>query len=404
MNEQTPFWMKGAKAETPYVGPSMSGKTHLLKRVVDALPVGPAVSQAEAEAVDCNGVVVATATVEVLPPEALACINVQGIAISTATQLKAEFRIAFGDAASVLTEAATVQVTDVDQTAEMSKAKALRLRLKAIRCDVENVRKTQKADSLLRGKAIDGAANALKGVIEPAEAWLLEQEQFAERADKLRRGQLHDQRLDALRPFVDVLIYCQGVAVEDLTPEAFDAFLEGAKMQAQVRAETERSEAEALRVQEAARVQRELDNETERLRLKAENDRLQAEQATKDAAAAVERKAAADKQAAVDAENKRLRDEAEKTKKEEADRLAEVERQRLAKVAADKAEAARLAEIERKAASAPDMEKVLAFVAAVRAVPIPQMTSEAGSKFIYTMDYRLKLFADGIIESAKANM
>lgn len=380
-----PFWMKN---------PPMDALTAKPK----PLPLGPAVSQAEAEAV-----VVATA-VEVLPPEALACINVQGIAVSTAAQLKTEFRIAFGDAASVLTEAATVQVTDVDQTAEMAKAKALRLRLKAIRCDVENVRKVQKADSLLRGRAIDGAANALKGVIEPAEAWLLEQEQFAERADKLRRQKLHDQRCEALEPFVDVAMYCQGVTVEDLTPEAFDAFLDGAKIQAQARAETERTEAEARRLEDEARKAKEIEDEAERKRLAAENERLRKEQADKDAAAEVERKAAAAKQAEVDAENKRLRDEADKAKKDEADRLYKAECERIDKERAERVEAARLAEIERKAASAPDMEKVLAFVAAVRAVPVPQMTSEAGKKFISTMDYRLKLFADGIIESAKANM
>lgn len=367
MNEK-PFWMKGAKAATTVVGPPMSGKTSML-------PIGPAVSQAEAEGFDCP--------VEVLPPEALACVNVQGLALATAGQLKAEFRAAFGNAASVLEEAATVQVTDVDQTADMAKAKTLRLRLKAIRCDVEKVRKDQKADSLMRGKVIDGVANALKGVIEPAEAWLLEQEQFAERADKLRRDQLHDQRLDALRPFVDVLAYCQGVAVEDLTPEAFEAFLEGAKMQAQVRAETERSEAEARRIAEESRKAKEIADEAERKRLADENERLRKEQADKDA------------------ENKRLRDEAEKAAKAEADRLYKAECERIDKERAERVEAARLAEIERKAASAPDKEKALAFAAYLRALALPEMSTDKGRELCAMMKMTMGKVADLIESNAK---
>jgi len=390
MNEKTLFWMKGAKSATP---------------VAAALPIGPAVSQAEAEyggpgpaeAVDCAGVVVATATVEVLPPEALACINVTGIALSTATQLKAEFRTAFGDAASVLTEAATVQVTDAGQTAEMAKAKALRLRLKAIRCDVENVRKTQKADSLLRGKAIDGAANALKGVIEPAEAWLLEQEQFAERAEQKRIDALREERRAALAPFIDPSAPPSGVDLAYLSFDVWESLLEGAKLNAQHRAEIAKRE-------EQARIEREEADRAERLRLAQENEQLRKERAEKDAAAEIERKAAAEKQAAVDAENKRLRDEAEKAQRAERERLYKAECERADKERAERVEAARLAEEERKAASAPDKEKALAYVAELRLLPIPVMATEAGKEFSKTMFVSVNEFANRIEKAANERL
>lgn len=374
----------------------MSGKTQLPPA---PLPIGPAVSQSDAE--ECSGAVPQAfnmEAVEVLPPEALACVSVPGIAPATAVQLKAEFRLAFGDAHLVLADAATVSVTDVSQVEEMARAKALRLRLKASRCAIENVRKDQKADSLMRGKAIDGVANALKAAIEPAEAWLLEQEQFAQRVEAKRIDDLRAERRAALAPFLDPAASASSIDLAYLTPAEWDAMLEGAKMQAQVRAETERTEAEARRLAEEARKAKEIEDEAERKRLAEENERLRKAQAEKDAAALAERKAAEAKQAAVDAENRRLREEAEKAKKEEADRLYKAECERIDKERAERVEAARLAEIERKAASAPDKEKALAFAACLRALALPEMSTDKGRELCAMMKMTMGEVAD-IIES-----
>lgn len=335
MSNSRPFWMKTNDTEPT------------------ALPIGPAVSQAEAE-----GDIVCANGIEVLPPEALACINAKGIAFGTASQLKSELMTAFGDAASVLSEAAAIKVTSVDQIAEMAKAKALRLRLKAIRCAVEKVRKELKADSVLRGRAIDGAANAVKGVIEPAEAWLLEQEQFAERIEEQRLADLRKQRAELLAPFVEPQQNSTGatppvIDLADLTPEAFSALLEGYKMQAQIRAETEKTAEAARLAEEATRKAKEVEAEKERQRLKAENDRLQEE-------------------------NRKANAEADRIRKEAADAKEAADRISADKARLEKAEAARLAEIERKAASAPDKEKALAFAASLRVLALPDMASQNG--------------------------
>jgi chemotaxis protein histidine kinase CheA len=397
MNE-TPFWMKGAKADRGAKTPPVAQTEQI--PVAAKMPIGPAVSQAEAEsggevfeALDAKGRVIFSAAIEVLPPEALACVSAQGLAASTAVQLKFEFRAAFANAANVLEQAATVEVTDVGQIKEMARAKELRLQLKSIRCAIENVRKEQKADSLLRGKVIDGMANALKAHIEPAEKYLQEQEEFAVRVEQKRIDDLREERSAALAPFVDPSAPPSGVDLAYLSPDVWESLLEGAKLTAQHR------EAVAKR-EEQARIEREEADRAERQRLAQENERLRKEQAEKDAAAEIERKAAAEKQAAVDAENKRLRDEAEKAQRAERDRLYKEETERIDKERAERVEAARLAEIERKAASAPDKEKALAYLSALRAVPLPVFTSESGKRvsadIVRALEGFCKVIAQGV--------
>src|SRR5437868_2781361 len=62
-----------------------------------------------------------------------------------------------------------LSVTRADQITEMQMARDGRLFLKEKRTEVERTRKTLKEESLREGKAIDGIANVLKGLIEPIE-------------------------------------------------------------------------------------------------------------------------------------------------------------------------------------------------------------------------------------------
>jgi hypothetical protein len=292
-----------------------------------------------------------------LPAEALACINAPGIEAETRTSLRSAFVTMFGTAAHWMAEAAVIRVTDASQVADMARAKEIRLKLKGIRCDGEATRKRLKADSLAKGRAIDGIANVLKDQIEPAEKWLQEQEEFAERQKQKAIDALRIERQALLAPFVtDPVAASQGVDLAYMMPEAFAAMLEGAKMQAEIREHTRRREEEDRQAAEAKRLEQERANEAERKRLQEENARLQAEQRQKDA------------------ENAKLKAEA-----------AEAERQRLAKEqeekAAAEAEAARLAEIASKAASAPDKEKALVFAATLMALAFPEMSSPKGKRF-----------------------
>lgn len=71
-----------------------------------------------------------------------------------------------------------IVVTDESQTHLMAAAKDLRLQVKEKRLAVESQRKSLKEASLRKGKAIDGVANIIKGLIEPLERHLKEQEDF----------------------------------------------------------------------------------------------------------------------------------------------------------------------------------------------------------------------------------
>src|SRR4030043_493390 len=90
----------------------------------------------------------------------------------------------FGDAFQIAKEwkekAYAIEVTDANQTAEMKMARVGRLFLREKRIAIEKTRKEMKESSLREGKAIDLIANTLKGLIEPIEEYLDQQEHFVE--------------------------------------------------------------------------------------------------------------------------------------------------------------------------------------------------------------------------------
>ena len=77
-------------------------------------------------------------------------------------------------------KAKSLIVTNETQTAEMDMARTGRLFLKEKRLAIEKARKELKEQSLREGKAIDGIANVLKGLIVPIEESLEQQEKFVE--------------------------------------------------------------------------------------------------------------------------------------------------------------------------------------------------------------------------------
>ena len=330
------------------------------------MPIGPAVSQAEAEG---------PVTPEVLPKEALACINTPGLQRNTAVQLRTAFNQMFADADVWLAQAAVIRVTSADQTADMARAKELRLKLKEIRCNCETTRKLLKADSLAQGKAIDGIANVLKGLTEPAEKWLLEQEEFAERLEQKRIDDLRETRRSILAPYSDIEAHFQGIDLAYLTDEAFSAMHEGMKLEAQHKADVEKTAEVQRLADEQKRKAKEIEDEAERKRLKDANDILQEEA-------------------------RKANTEAERLRKEAADTKAEADRVASEKARADKAEADRLAKAAAKAASAPDKEKVLAFVAALQAVKFPKLSSPAGKSMTLQWSANLDQWCDELKNEA----
>lgn len=123
-----------------------------------------------------------------------------GVEQSTATSLKESFEPFYLQAKEWEGKAKELVVTDISQVDLMKDARKARLALKDIRVNVEKRRKELKEDSLKLGKAIDSAANLLKGLIEPIEAHLDEQEKFAERVEAERKAKVKGEREALLQP------------------------------------------------------------------------------------------------------------------------------------------------------------------------------------------------------------
>jgi hypothetical protein len=270
---------------------------------------------------------------------------------------------------------------------EPKKARALRLKIKDVRCSGDAAHKALKVDILLRGRAIDGMQSVLDYACKPMEAALEEIEKAEERAEAKRKADLHAARCDQLRPFMDPTHMDLG----SMVAEAFDALLGGAKAAHQKKIDDEAAakaaEAERQRIAEEQRVAKAEADRLERERIEAENKRLAAEVA-KNAAEAKKKAAAAEAEQAKEREAQRVKDEAaaaerqrlaaqaeaEKRKRE----LAEAESLRLKNEAEAKAKAEGAA--KRKAARAPDKEKVAALAAKVRDIQVPKFTSEDGAE------------------------
>lgn len=338
-------------------------------------------------------------TAEVLPPteeppkDALAAITTD-LEPESAMSIRSAFGPIFDLAAEWSRRAAEIKVTSIDQKREMKLARESRLAVRDARIKVEANRKKLKEAIVRRGKAIDGAANVLKDLLEPIEAHLLEQEQFAERHEARRKEELRSAREEALRALgTDPKAFAN---LGETDEETWASTLETAKLAHEQRireakeAEEVRVEAERIAAQkreevrkekarlEAERVERERVTAEENAKLKAEREQLEAERAKERAAAEEEARKNA---AAAKAQREAAEEEARKARaeKERAERELEAER---AKVAAEKR-----AEEERQAAAAaaaraaelaPDREKLAAFATSLRGLPVPELTSAGG--------------------------
>jgi hypothetical protein len=241
---------------------------------------------------------------------------------------------------------------------------------------VETTRKTLKADSLARGKAIDGFANVLKYLCEPIEERLLAVEQYAERQEAARIAALTEERIKVLISAGAEPMTIQAYNLGIMDEPTFNAVLAGEK---QKKADRE----EAARKAEAERIARE------------QADRIAREKAEKEAA-----------EARAMAEKERKAREAAETK------LAE-ERERLERVAASNArkEEERLAaernaeELKRraadKAARAPDRQKMMVFAQDIRNLNLPVASTQAGKKVLGVIAEKRDAFANWIEKVAE---
>jgi len=330
-----------------------------------------------------------------------------GIGDESAIVLRGQFGTFYNDIVSWRKQAEAI--TDPENPEQQAIARTVRLGLRRVRCDVETVRKTLKAESLSRGKAIDGYANVLKHLTEPIEAQLLDVEKHAERQEEARVTVMVTERTTLI---VEAEADPTAYNLAAMDEETFAIVLAGA-----VKRRDDRVEAE--RVAEAAKIKKEADDKKEQDRVRVENEKLKADAVKAGAAAKKEREAAAKVKAdieakAADANKKALAKlkAADDKLKAEQDRRKKIEDDAAKanrKVADDKAkvEADKQADIESKAsaaaaeARAPDRDKITAIAVKMRGATLPEMTTPEGKAAMEKIASQREKFAawiDGIAE------
>ena len=145
-----------------------------------------------------------------------------------------------------------IVVSDESQLDLMQQAREGRLLLKAKRVEIEKTRKRLKEQSLLEGRFIDSLAKRLFAIIEPAEEHLEIQEKYAETKEQLRKAKLKADRLELLKPYLQVLDL-DAFDLSTMSEVAFNTILNGGKMslenyekeQERIRLEQEQTEKKA---------------------------------------------------------------------------------------------------------------------------------------------------------------
>lgn len=204
---------------------------------------------------------------------------------SEALALQSSFLPFFEQAEAMKEKALSINVTSVDQIDEIKRAREWRITLKNIRCDVEDVRKELKAESLRKGKAIDGMANVIKFLIVPLEKHLEDQEEFVERQRQKQIEEVKRKRIAEIAQY-----QVDGNAFQNLgemPEEQYVLLLNGLKVQfenaveAAKKAEQEKIEREKKRQEEEQRIRAENESrriENEKLQKKLDKERIKREE------------------------------------------------------------------------------------------------------------------------------
>jgi hypothetical protein len=350
-----------------------------------------------------------------------------------AASLQKTFLAFLGEIDTYQKQATAIKVTDASQKPLMAMARAARLGVKALRVKADHAREDMKQESIRKGRAIQAAYTLVEYACTPLEDYFLEQEQFAERQEAKRKAALKEVRSgDLLALGADPSLYALG----EMTEETWQQLISGLKYAKEQAAEAARKaeadriakEAAELAAREAQRLENErLKKEAAEKEIQLKAEREAAAKAAKDAAEAA-RKEKARLQSLADAERKKAEtarlaaEEKARKEREVIEAKAKAEREAREKAEADLAKAREQAaevagrllaeaqalqvarkakeEAERvasaKAAAAPDKEKLVAFAASVRALPVPTLTTVNGKAAAKKLAEQVTKFAEWI--------
>lgn len=222
-------------------------------------------------------------------------IKESGLEKTKADYLIENFKTCFDFAKEWKAKAKTIVVTSPDQKADMAMARFGRLELREKRIAIENSRKKLKEDILKEGKTIDGIATMLKGLIEPIEAYLDEQEHFVEieakkkedahraevekrmAAEEETRIKAEAEKTEKLKAENERLIKQNAVAKAKLDQERAKAKEAADKAEAVAAAIKGKADAEKKAIEDKARAEREKAEEAQRKAKELAKKKLDAE-------------------------------------------------------------------------------------------------------------------------------
>jgi len=279
-------------------------------------------------------------------------------------------------------KAKAINITDISQVEEMSQAREIRLSLKSIRVNAENIRKELKEGYLRGGKAVDGVANIIKALIVPLEEHLEKQEKFAENLEAERKARVDAERALELRKYLetdeDLALY----NYKEMTDEVFSKLVEGVK-----KAFDTKQEAIKKVEQDRLEITRKEKEEQERIRL--ENAKLKAEAEAREKELAKER---AEQEKKLEKERAKARAEAEAREKAEAELKAKQEAEEKTKRDVEvKKKADELAKLEAERATKmqPEKEKLLVYAESIKNLVAPADLSVAGKVIVDEAEKKL---------------
>lgn len=280
-------------------------------------------------------------------------------------------------------------------------AREVRLAMAKNRTASEKVKNDNKAALLAEGNLIQNLYNVIANTSKLSEADLDAVEKFAENKEKERKAQLATERAVMFEPYgTDLTGYDLGAMADNV----FADLLESQKLLHEKRiSDAARLEAERIAA-EKAELERQAALKAENERLKKEQDKaaaaLEAERketarlakieadkqaailkAEQDKAAAIAKENAA-KLAAIEAENKRVREKAAAELKASQDAAAKAQTELQAKKDAEAKLAAEQKSAELKAAKAPVKEKLKTAVTNLElSLPVSEVTIDIMAKF-----------------------
>lgn len=212
-------------------------------------------------------------------------------------------------------EAYGLKIESIEDKETINKVSVIRKKLKAARVEIQNEGKAMRDPLTEISRSISAKEKELVAIIEPTESELEKQENWVKSEKERIRQEEEEAHRQRMQKRIDSLaLYGYSIDYKDITSisdETFGKYLEQAKIQHE-REQAEKEEAERLRIEEEARLNRE--REEEAVRLKAEREELERfrrEQQEREEKIRADQEKVERERQQIEAEQRRLKNEAE---------------------------------------------------------------------------------------------